>query len=181
MTQNWIDGLRIVPNETIPADVHPYLLPSEKHVVTVRRHAVVLTPAAGLLVINMTAFTLSAADVIQGGAPLLAGLGILLPVSCYILYRTVRSWLRGYVIVTSARIMLANVACKNPLFIIPLAEARDMTFVHMMLFGRDLGFGSFIFKKSDTLDRALKIRYLPYPEQLYIEVCDLAFKDDQDY
>jgi hypothetical protein len=170
-----------VSDETVPADVYRYLLPSEKRVITVRRNPVVLAPAVGLLVASVTAFALSAADVIHGGDALLVGLGLLFPVSCYVLYRALRALSRAFIVVTSVRIMLVNLPWKHPLVVIPLMEAYDMTFVRITLFGRDLGYSSFHFKKSATLRRALKIRHLPYPEQLYIEICCLLFPDDQDY
>jgi hypothetical protein len=176
---NLLTEFQVVPDET-PADVYRYLLPNEKLVATVRWHPVLLVRAAGLMLVNVTAFALSAADVIQGGTALLAGLGILFPVSCYVFYRTVRAWLRAYVVLTSARIMLVNVGWKHPLFVIPLAEAYYMTYVRTSL-GRAFGYGSFIFKKYETPGRALKIRYLPYPEQLYVEVAALLFPDNRDY
>jgi hypothetical protein len=165
---------------SVPKEVYPYLLPPEQRVISVRRNKVALAPAVGLLVANVTAFALSAADVIQGGAALLAGLGILFPASCYVLYRTTRAWRRAFVVVTSVRIMLVNFPPKHPLIVIPLTEAYNMTFAYMTLFGRELGYGSFIFKKYGALGRALKIRYLPYPVQLYIEVCGLLFQDGLD-
>jgi hypothetical protein len=48
--------------------------------------------------------------------------------------------------------------------------------------GRLLGYGQFILESAGQ-DQALRIvDYLPYPEQLYLEVCGLIFKgkDDDD-
>jgi hypothetical protein len=43
--------------------------------------------------------------------------------------------------------------------------------------GRILGFGEFILESAGQ-DQALRIvDHLPYPEQLYLEVCGLIFKD----
>jgi hypothetical protein len=170
----------VVPDEAIEADAYRYVLPSESRVIIVRRNAVVLAPAVGLLVANVTAFTLSAVSVIPGGAVALAGLGILFPASCYVLYRNIRAWWRAYIAVTSARIMLVNLPRKQSLMVIPLEEAHGMTFIRT-LFGRIFGYGSFVIKESGTRRRPLKIRYLPYPEQMYIEVSGLLFPNDRDY
>jgi hypothetical protein len=178
---NLMTDFRVIRVETVPAEVYRYLLPNERRVITVRRHPVVLAPALGLLMVNVTAFALSAADVIQGGTALLAGLGILFPASCYIFYRTKRAWCRAYIVATTARIMLVNLVWKHPLLVIPLDEAYDMTYVYTRPFGWLIGYGSFVFKKSETLRRTLKLRYLPYPEQLYIEVAGLLFPGDRDY
>ena len=46
--------------------------------------------------------------------------------------------------------------------------------------GRILGYGEFILESAGQ-DQALnKIDHLPYPEQLYLEVCGLIFKDSGD-
>ncbi len=178
---NRMTDFRVFPDEGVPEDVYRYLLPTERSVVTVRRHPFVLAPAVGLLLVNVTAFALSAADVIRGGAALLAGLGVLFPVSCYAFYRAERAWFRAYISVTSGRILLVNLVREHPLLVIPLAEAYDMTYAQTRPFGWLVGYGSFIFRKSETLRRPLEIGYLPYPEQFYIEVLGLLFPGDRDY
>jgi len=46
--------------------------------------------------------------------------------------------------------------------------------------GRILGYGEFIVESAGQ-DQALShIKFLPYPEQLYLEVCGLIFKDKGD-
>jgi hypothetical protein len=171
--------IRVVP-DTIPADVYRYLLPSERNVITVRRHPVVLAPAACLLAANVTALALSAADVIPGGTGVLALCGALLPLSCYLVYHSIRAWLRACIVVTGARIMLINLRWKHPLIVIPLADAYDMTYVRTLIPGRIAGYASFLIKQSGPRRRPRKIRYLPYPEQLYLEVSGLLFPADRD-
>ena len=40
-------GIRVVPNETVPASIEGYLLPHERQVITVRFHpAVLIKPVA---------------------------------------------------------------------------------------------------------------------------------------
>jgi Bacterial PH domain len=58
----------------------------------------------------------------------------------------------------------------------PLTKVTDMTFQRSTL-GRILGYGEFIVESAGQ-DQALRnIDHLPYPEQLYLEVCGLIFKD----
>jgi Bacterial PH domain len=58
----------------------------------------------------------------------------------------------------------------------PLAKVTDMSFQRSAM-GRIFGYGEFILESAGQ-DQALnKIDYLPYPEQLYLEVCGLIFKD----
>jgi hypothetical protein len=58
---------------------------------------------------------------------------------------------------------------------IPLSEATGLTFIRTFP-GRLLGYGTFPVKRASSRWRRRKIRFLPYPEQLYIEVCGLIFR-----
>jgi hypothetical protein len=64
----------------------------------------------------------------------------------------------------------------------PLVKVTDMSFQRSTL-GRLLGYGEFILESAGQ-DQALRVvDHLPYPEQLYLEVCGLIFpgrKDDAD-
>jgi len=58
----------------------------------------------------------------------------------------------------------------------PLTKVTDMSFNRPPM-GRLLGYGTFIVESAGQ-DQALRtINHLPYPEQLYLEVCGLLFKD----
>ncbi len=46
--------------------------------------------------------------------------------------------------------------------------------------GRLLGFGEFILESAGQDQALTNVDYLPYPEQLYLEVCGLIFKDKGD-
>ena len=46
--------------------------------------------------------------------------------------------------------------------------------------GRLLGFGEFIVESAGQEQALSNVKYLPYPEQLYLEVCGLLFKDKED-
>ena len=61
----------------------------------------------------------------------------------------------------------------------PLTKVTDMRFQRSAL-GRILGYGKFIVESAGQ-DQALHtVDHLPYPEQLYLEVCGLIFKDKGD-
>jgi hypothetical protein len=61
----------------------------------------------------------------------------------------------------------------------PLSKVTDMSFQRSTM-GRILGYGEFILESAGQ-DQALnKVDHLPYPEQLYLEVCGLIFKDSDD-
>jgi len=58
----------------------------------------------------------------------------------------------------------------------PLVKVTDMSF-RRDLRGQLLGYGEFVVESAGQ-DQALRnVNYLPYPEQLYLEVCGLVFKE----
>jgi hypothetical protein len=157
-----------------PAAIIPFLLPMEKAVIVVHRHPASLTPQACLPVADVTAFALCAAGVIPGGAAALAVLGIIFPLSCYFLYRGVLAWSQAYFVVTRSRIILLNWQRKQRLAFIPIAEAGEMSYIRTLP-GQIIGYCTFALKMSGPSARARKVKYIPYPEQLYLEVTGLTF------
>lgn len=171
--------VQVVPHEVIPPEVYLYLLPSEKRVITVRRHPMVFLPTVLLVAVSLAAFALTAADI--RSQPIMPTLfGVLLIASGLLLYQHIRTWLKAYVVFTSARILLINIKWRRPLVVIPLSVAYMMTFRRLTPFrpfSLEAPYGSFIIRKDGSCGRAQKITYLPYPEQIYIEVCGLLFPD----
>jgi hypothetical protein len=82
-------------------------------------------------------------------------------------------------VVTSQRMLLAQGVITRKVNMMPLTKVTDMSFERSTL-GRILGYGRFNLESAGQ-DQALKIvDYLPYPEQLYLEVCGLIFKDKEE-
>ena len=76
--------------------------------------------------------------------------------------------------------LLATGVVTRKVAMMPLVKVTDMSFQRSSL-GRLLGYGEFILESAGQ-DQALRVvDHLPYPEQLYLEVCGLIFpgrKDD---
>src|SRR6266536_3019735 len=88
-------------------------------------------------------------------------------------------WVVTYFVVTSQRFLLANGIVTRKVNMMPLAKVTDMTFQRSAL-GRLLGYGEFILESAGQDQALTNVDYLPYPEQLYLEVCGLIFKDKED-
>jgi membrane protein YdbS with pleckstrin-like domain len=86
------------------------------------------------------------------------------------------AWLEDYFVVTSARLLLATGVFKKVVNMMPLTKVTDLRFERSPA-GRLLGYGTFIVESAGQEQALRKIDHLPYPEQLYIEVCGLIFKD----
>ena len=88
-------------------------------------------------------------------------------------------WVLTYFVITSQRLLLARGFPTRRVDMMPLTKVTDMSFNRSPV-GQILGFGEFVVESAGQ-DQALRhIEYLPYPEQLYLEVCGLIFKDKEE-
>jgi membrane protein YdbS with pleckstrin-like domain len=167
--------VRIVPGtDTVPNVVNKYLLPHEHQVITVRRHpAVLIRPIifslAGLAIAAVISTTVARNNSAAVGFVWIAWAVLLL----WLVYKVVE-WSMDYFIVTSRRMLLATGVFTRKVAMMPLVKVTDMSFQRSTL-GRLLGYGEFILESAGQ-DQALRVvDHLPYPEQLYLEVCGLIF------
>ena len=168
-------GIRVVPNETVPAAIYKVLLPHERRVITVRFHpAVLIRPVAETLGGLALAGLLSAIHGLSGTVLLVIWLAWLILVMRLLF--CIYAWLEEYFVVTSQRLLLAEGVFKKTVNMMPLAKVTDMRFERSAV-GRLLGFGTFIVESAGQEQALHTVNHLPYPEQLYIEVCGLIFKD----
>lgn len=172
-------GLRVVPNETVPATVYKHLLPHERSVITVRFHpAVLIRPVAEVLGGLAIAGLLSTTIAHSNGTVLLVIWLAWLVLVLRLLVK-VWEWLENYFVVTSQRLLLATGILTRTVNMMPLGKVTDMSFRRSTM-GRILGYGEFIVESAGQDQALRRVDHLPYPEQLYLEVCGLIFKDKGD-
>jgi membrane protein YdbS with pleckstrin-like domain len=172
-------GFRLIPNETVPASVYKHLLPHERQVITVRFHpAVLIRPVAevlgGLALAGLLSTTVARGN---GVVMLIIWIAWLILVG-RLLYK-VWEWLEDYFVVTSQRLLLATGIITRNINMMPLSKVTDMSFKRSTM-GRLLGYGEFIVESAGQDQALRRVDHLPYPEQLYLEVCGLIFKDKGD-
>lgn len=168
-------GIRVVPNETVPASVYRVLLPHERRVITVRFHPAVLIKPVAITLAGLALAGLISTIPHLGSTVLLVIWLAWLVLVIWLLFR-IYLWLEDYFVVTSQRLLLATGVFKKTVNMMPLSKVTDMRFERSPV-GRLFGYGTFIVESAGQ-DQALRmIDHLPYPEQLYIEVCGLIFKD----
>jgi membrane protein YdbS with pleckstrin-like domain len=168
--------MRLVPSsDTVPTSVNKYLLPHERQVITVRQHpAVLIRPIAETLVGLALAGWLSN-SVAHGNNTVILVIWLLWLILLIRLAGKVFEWSVNYFVVTSQRMLLAQGIITRKVNMMPLTKVTDMSFQRSTL-GRILGYGEFILESAGQ-DQALRVvDHLPYPEQLYLEVCGLIFK-----
>ncbi|MCT9934729.1 PH domain-containing protein [Planotetraspora sp. A-T 1434] len=175
--------MRLVTHgDSAPSSVNRYLLPHEHQVIMVRRHpAVLLRPVAeifgGLILAGVLSKWLSG----SGGSQALV---IIWWAWLLLLIRfvwKVAEWSVDYFVVTSQRMLLTTGLVTRKVAMMPLGKVTDMSFQRSLL-GRLVGYGEFVLESAGQ-DQALRsVPYIPYPETLYLEVCQMIFpsKDDDD-
>jgi uncharacterized membrane protein YdbT with pleckstrin-like domain len=172
-------GFRLIPNETVPASVYKHLLPHERQVITVRFHpAVLIRPVAEVLGGLALAGLLSTTVARGNGIVMLIIWVAWLVLVARLLYK-VYEWLEDYFVVTSQRLLLATGILTRNINMMPLSKVTDMSFKRSTM-GRLLGYGEFIVESAGQDQALRRVDHLPYPEQLYLEVCGLIFKDKGD-
>ena len=172
--------MRLVPNtDTVPASVNRFLLPHERQVITVHQHpAVLIRPIFEVLVGLAIAGWLTTVFAKSNSVAVLI-IWILFGILLLRLIIKVFEWVETYFVVTSQRFLLATGLVTRKVNMMPLSKVTDMSFQRSAM-GRILGYGEFILESAGQ-DQALnKVDHLPYPEQLYLEVCGLIFKDTGD-
>ena len=175
--------MRLVPGtDTVPNAVNKYLLPHEHQVITVRKHPAVLLRPIGVTLLGLVIAALISTTVARHNADVVGFVWIVWAVLLVWLAYRVWVWSQDYFIVTSRRMLLATGVITRKVAMMPLVKVTDMSFQRSSL-GRLLGYGEFILESAGQ-DQALRVvDHLPYPEQLYLEVCGLIFpgrKDDGD-
>jgi len=163
-----------------PVAVNKYLLPREVQVATVRQHpAVLIFPSAltlgGLLLAGVLSATY-ARGLINEIMWIAWGLLFL-----WLVWKAV-NWSVDYFVVTSERLLLATGFLTRKVNMMPLTKVTDMSFQRTFP-GRLLGYGEFIVESAGQDQALRRVRFIPYPEQLYLLICGMLFPssaDDED-
>ncbi|MEU0564129.1 PH domain-containing protein [Nonomuraea sp. NPDC005983] len=175
--------MRLVTHgDSAPSSVNRYLLPHEQQVIMVRRHpAVLLRPVAEVFGGLIIAGLLSKFFGDKGGGTALVVVWWLWLLLLIRFVWKVAEWSVDYFVVTSKRMLLTTGLITRKVAMMPLGKVTDMSFQRSLL-GRMLGYGEFILESAGQDQALSNVDYIPYPETLYLEVCQMLFpgKDDGD-
>jgi uncharacterized membrane protein YdbT with pleckstrin-like domain len=163
----------ITPGETAPTSINKYLLPHEHQVITVRKHpAILLRPVIFSVLGLILAAVLTGFALHNGTVVLIIWLLWLIPLG-YLVFEVIE-WADSYFIVTGQRMLLITGLVTRKVAMMPLVKVTDMSFQRNAQ-GRLLGYGTFILESAGQEQAFRVVDHLPYPEQLYLEVCGLIF------
>lgn len=158
----------------VPPSVTKYLLPRERYVVTVREHPAVLLRRTFVVLLGLAIAGWLSSFVASGIAILAIWLLWVIPVLW--LGMKVWDWAIHYFVITSQRLMLLQGVLLRKVNFIPLDKVTDVEFRRSQT-GRLLGYGELEIMSPGQDEEMRHIRFVPYPEQVYLEVCGLIFQD----
>ncbi len=156
-----------------PASVNRYVLPDERSVITVRMHPAALggplvLACGGLVAARKLASRSPRSDIVWAAY-------LLVPL--YFLGR-LAAWPGSYLAVTDRRMMLIGGLLRRTAAATPLDQVTGLTLQRTVL-GRLLGYGTLIVISPSRRQAFRKVRYLPYPQQLYLEISGLLRPQEQ--
>jgi membrane protein YdbS with pleckstrin-like domain len=172
--------MRLAPNtDTVPASVNRYLLPHERQVISVHEHPAVLIGPIALVLLGLAIAGWLSNSVAGGNGTAILVIWLAWVVLLLWFLFKVWAWSVDYFVVTSQRLILAQGFVVRKVGMLPLTKVTDMSFQRSTI-GRILGYGEFIVESAGQ-DQALRnVKFIPYPEQLYLEVCGLIFKEEDE-
>ncbi len=154
--------------------VQRYLLPSERAVITTRRHWAVLAKPVGLAAI---AVVLAGWVVVKIGdaAPPITNIAALIAVGvCLRLAWALVEYHRDWFVVTDERLLLTYGIITRRVAIMPLTKVTDMSY-NVSVVGRALGYGEFVFESAGQ-DQALHtVGYLARSQYLFAVLSEELF------
>lgn len=155
-------------------DIERFLLPTERRVLAVRRHwSRLAEPVAAAL--GGLAVMLWLDQALPTGLPLVRDL--LLAGWVALMGRLawrVLEWRAGWFVVTDRRLLLRTGILTRRVAMMPLIKVTDMSYSRPPA-GRVLGYGEIVIESAGRDQALRRIRHLPRPDGLYLEICELLF------
>ena len=172
--------MRLAPNtDTVPSAVNKYLLPHERQVVSVHQHPAVLIRPIFEVLVGLAIAGWASSSIAHGNDTAILVIWILWSIPLLRLLWKVFEWSENYFVVTSQRLLLSEGFLTRTVKMMPLAKVTDMSFQRSAM-GRLFGYGEFIVESAGQNQALRNVDHLPYPEQLYLEVCGLIFEEKEE-
>ncbi len=166
----------VTPGDTAPASVNRYLLPGERQVITVRLHPAILLGPITVVLLGLViagVLTSSIARTNHGALDIIWFVWALLLAR---LIWKVANWSVDFFVLSSKRLLLITGVFTRKVAFLPLNKVTDMRFERSMN-GRFLGYGTFILETAGQDQAFREVDFIPYPEQLYLEVCGMIMPE----
>jgi membrane protein YdbS with pleckstrin-like domain len=83
-------------------------------------------------------------------------------------------WREDWFVVTDRRLLVRSGLITRRVSMMPLIKVTDLSFARPPV-GRLLGYGEFVIESAGQDQVLRRIRHVPNPDALYLEICDLLF------
>lgn len=147
--------------------VEKYLMSYERRFVAVRHHPAVLLGPIGI----------AGGGLIIAGVASTAGLWFVwwlwLIALAYLLWKII-AWSLEFFVVSEHRVMMITGVLNRKVAMMPAGKVTDIAFERPIV-GRMLGYGSFVVETAGDEQAFREVYFMPYPEQLYLEVSSVVF------
>jgi hypothetical protein len=165
--------VRLTPNtDNVPPQVNRFLLPHERQVISVRQHPARIIPSLVTAMGGLLAAVVIG-PVVKGNGALEAAIWLLVVILVAQLALTILDWLSRYLVVTSSRVLIVSgFLAPEITWSAPLARIQDIRLTRS-IGDRLYGSGTLVFPSEHVA-----IDYVPYPEQLYLEITGLLFREN---
>jgi uncharacterized membrane protein YdbT with pleckstrin-like domain len=148
--------------------VDKYLMSYEGRVIAVRRH-----PAVLLLPVSVVVAGLVACAAVSAFTGMIWIWWLWLVAICYLTWKVI-AWSVEFFLVTEHRVMVISGVLNRNVAMMPLAKVTDIALNRSMA-GRLLGYGEFVMESAGQKQALRNVGFMPYPEQLYLEVSSVIF------
>lgn len=160
----------------IPSPVYRYLAPDERMIVTVRQHPGLLVPPLAAAVGGLLA---AIAVTVTSDGTEIPKLVVWIATTLLILrfIWAAWNWSLQYIVITHRRFILISGIVSRKVAYAELPDLKKKTFERSFA-GRMLGYGTYKIG-PDGADQ-LVINYIPFPEQITVELDQLLYEDQQE-
>lgn len=163
----------MVVRDTESRTVDKYLLHYERHrFIAVRHHpAIMLGP-----------ISMAVGGMVVAGLASTAGLWVIwwlwLILLGHLIWKII-VWSLEFFVVSEHRVMMITGVFNRKVAMIPASKVTDIAFDRPIV-GRFLGYGSFIVESAGDQQAFREVHFMPYPEQLYLEVSSVVFGSEDE-
>ena len=163
----------ISPGANPPSNVGKVLLPHEQEVIAVRKHPAVLLAPVAWAVLGLIAAAVLSTTLFRHSSTLTWIVWAAWGLVFLRLLWAATNWAVDYFVITSHRFVETSGLFTRNVASMWMVKVTDVTF-HQSFPGRIFGYGTFILESAGQ-NPPLNADFIPYPEQLYLEVCELLF------
>ena len=163
-------ALKLAGDTVEATSIDQYILPYEEILIQLRKHPAMIIYPVILAIADGIALTIIGVGLVPAGTIAISVSGAAFALLLLYVLGAVFVWGRILVIATDSRVIVfRKLSGRTRIKSIPFADLISLNHKRTPL-ARLLGYGTFFFEMSGSGRRKWRVSYVPYPEQIYLEV-----------